>query len=83
MTKPKTIYILRSQCLKGCNLDKMDTFYRLPNATPSAIAAQLKKAVRKKFWTVYKCEHIIKFTLEKDKEYVWDVDQNKAIKREG
>lgn len=83
MSKPLQIYILRSQCTKDCNLDKMDVFYRLPNARPAQIAAQLKKAIRKKFWTQYKCEHVIKFTLEKEKEYVWDLEQNKAVKREG
>jgi hypothetical protein len=82
MTNTRQIYILRSQCTGDCGLDKMDTFYRLPNATPAAIAKGLRKPIRKRFWTEYKCQHVIKFTLEKEKVWVWDLDQNKAVKRE-
>lgn len=67
----KLIYILRSQC-KPCNLDKMDVFYRIPDATPSEFIRQLKPHVRRKFREKYGCTHTIKFTREIDKDYVWD-----------
>jgi hypothetical protein len=75
----KTIYVLRSQC-EACNLDKMDVFYRIPNATPRQLADKLKKEIRKKFLVTYWCKHTVKFTLEKEKEYVWDDKLNKAVK---
>jgi len=76
----RTIYVLRSQCTGDCCLDKMDVFYRLPNATPAQIAKKLKPFIRKKFWREYDCQHVIKFSLKKEKDYVWDVKANKAIK---
>lgn len=79
----RKIYILRAQCTGDCDLDKMVSFYRIPNATPAAMAAGHKKVLRKRFREHYKCEHKVKFTLEKEKEYVWDLDSNKAIKVEG
>lgn len=74
----KQIYVLRSQC-EACNLDKMDVFYRIPNATPRQLADGLKKEIRKKFLLTYWCKHTVKFSLEKVKEYQWDETANKAV----
>lgn len=76
----KLIYVLRSQCDK-CNLDKMISFYRVPNATPTAMFEGHEKLNKQEWPKRYKCKHKITFTRELDKNYVWDLTQNKAVKR--
>jgi hypothetical protein len=76
----KLIYILRSQC-DQCHLDKMDVFYRIPNATPSEFIKQLKPHIRRKFRTEYGCKHTVKFTREIDKAYMWDEVNGKEVPR--
>jgi hypothetical protein len=82
MTKPKIIYCTRARCEEH-QLDKAMWFYRVPNATPVAMHNAHKKVLRKRFKEKYGCEHKITFTKEMAKDYLWDVDNNKPIKREG
>lgn len=76
----KLIYVLRSQC-EPCGLDKMDTFYRIPNATPSEMIRQLKPHIRRKFREAYGCTHKVKFTREVDKTHMWDEQAGVAVPR--
>lgn len=76
----KLIYILRSQC-EPCGLDKMDTFYRIPNATPSDVIKQLKPHIRRKFRDKYGCTHRVKFTREIAKDYLWNEELGEAVPR--
>ena len=89
----KQIYILRARCSgsleakpkevvdPSCSLDKMVLFYRVPNATPRAMAEGHKKVLRQRFREHYGCPHAVLFDLEIDKQYVWDVENKKPIKR--
>lgn len=77
----KTIYILRSQC-ERCDLDKMEVFYNLPNATPAKMYRKLRAAIRKKFPRRYGCRHKIKFTEETEERYRWDTVKNQAVEVE-
>lgn len=76
----KLIYILRSQC-EPCGLDKMDVFYRIPDATPSEVIKQLKPHIRRKFRDKYKCTHTVKFTREVARDYKWDEKLNVSVPR--
>lgn len=80
MTKLRQIYLSRAQCAQ-CGLDKMLQYYRIPNATPSAMHQAHKKELRKRFKEKYGCEHKITFSREIVKEYLWDLDTNTAVKR--
>ncbi len=81
MTKPKLIYILRSQC-KECKLDKMIQFYRVPNGRPQEMFKAHIKYNQKIWPQKYGCTHKIEFTREIDKEYLWDLDNNEPVRRE-
>lgn len=76
----KQIHILRIRCAE-CKLDKMEVFYRIPNATPTEFIRQLKPHIKRKFVEKYKCTHRLKFTREVDKNYMWDEKANKPVKR--
>lgn len=76
----KIIYILRSQCTL-CGLDKMDVFYRIPNATPAKFVEKMKPHIRRKFQQKYRCNHPIDFSLEIDPTYKWDEVNKKPVRR--
>jgi hypothetical protein len=78
----KLIYVLRAQC-KSCNLDKMITFYRVPNATPTAMYDGNEGLLRSRFKRKYKCKHSrdIIFTREIDKLYKWDEKRKVPVRR--
>ena len=77
----KQIHVLRIRC-NECKLDKMEVFYRIPNATPSEFIRQLKHHIKRKFVEKYKCTHRLKFTREIDKKYLWDEVNNVPVLRE-
>lgn len=77
----KLIYILRAQC-DTCSLDKMIVFYRVPNATPSAMYKGHEKQFRREiFPEKYNCTHKIRFTREIAKDYKWDEQKQVAVRR--
>lgn len=78
----KLIYILRAQCEEH-KLDRMIQFYRVPNSKPQVIFKAHEKHMKKTWPETHGCEHKIKFTRIIDEEYLWDVKNNKPVKREG
>jgi hypothetical protein len=42
-----------------------------------------KRELRQRFRDKYDCTHKIKFTRVIEKQYMWDIKENKAVKREG
>lgn len=76
----KLIYVLRAQC-ELHNLDKMITFYRVPNATPDAMYRGNEKLLKQRFAEKYGCTDPITFTREIDKEYKWDDKKGVPVKR--
>jgi hypothetical protein len=82
MKDTRQIHVTRARC-ELCSLDKMIIFYRIPNATPSEMHKAHRKELRKRFKEKYHCPHKVHFSREVDKDHVWDIKQQKAIKREG
>lgn len=76
----KRIYVLRLQC-EPCELDKMISFYRVPNATAREMYVGHEDHARQHWPKTYGCNHEITFTREIEKKYGWDTKAGKVVER--